>query len=254
MTMKRNQRPTRVFFIALTSALAILSIGRLIHSGHTAGIGWLALEGVNLRLQNSPPPVAMTLDLNRIERDAKLAQMVHERKQRLGIETSLDLIAKADEAIRIGSQTVAMEEILARINSADHGSPGPPPSAGANAPTGYYGIYVVDPADTIWSIHIKLLKEYLAHRGITLFPIADEPDRHGFSSGEGKILNFPDEMAHIYNIEQHRIERDLNRVSPMNELIVYNLRKISALADQIEHKNMDHVEFDGQTVWIPSGR
>jgi hypothetical protein len=253
MTSPKKQNSTRVFLIALTSILAILSIGRTIDWGQTASFAQSVLERLNLPIQSSHPAAGVTFDLNRLGRDAKLAQLTVERKQRFGIDKGLDLISRADEIIRIGTRTVAMKEILDEIDSAAHLAPRPSLPAQGQTVDGYYGIYLVEPDDNIWNIHILFLQEALASRGISLLPIADEPDHHGFSSGQGKILNFPDEMAHIYNIAQRRLERDLSRVTAMNLLIVYDLQALLRLLDQIDQGRLNHIEFDGQSIWMPGG-
>ncbi len=59
-------------------------------------------------------------------------------------------------------------------------------------------------------------------------------------------------MIHIYNIEKNRIDIDLDRIQPLNKLVVYNMTQIFALLGQIDYTDVNHIQFDGETIWIPA--
>ncbi len=122
------------------------------------------------------------------------------------------------------------------------------PSDGVQA----YGIYVVRPGDNIWNIHFLFLRDYFARKGITLSPRSDEPDQRGYSSGVGKILKFSEKMVYIYNIRQHKLDVNLNLIHPRSKIVVFNMAEALSLLDQIDYRNVKHIRFDGETLWIPA--
>ena len=115
-----------------------------------------------------------------------------------------------------------------------------------------YGIYVVQPGDNIWNIHFRFLRSYFANRGITLSPLADEPDNRGFSTGVGKLLKFSENMVSIYNVREHRLEKDLNLLQPTSKIVVFNLAEVMSILGQIDDRQVSHIQFDGETLWIPA--
>lgn len=118
--------------------------------------------------------------------------------------------------------------------------------------TDAYGIYVVRPGDNIWNIHFQFLKENFKYRGITLSPVADEPDERGVSSGVGKILKFAEGMVYIYNIREHRLADDANIIQPLSKIIVFNMARAIELIKKIDYEDIKHIQFDGETLWLPS--
>lgn len=115
-----------------------------------------------------------------------------------------------------------------------------------------YGIHVVRPDDNVWNIHFDFLREYFENRGISLSPRADEPLEPGVSSGVGKILKFSENMVHIYNVRERKLSMNLDRIHPQSKIVVFNLGRAFSLLDQIDYQNVRHIEFDGQTLWIPA--
>ncbi|MBA3019199.1 MAG: hypothetical protein KJ550_07560 [Proteobacteria bacterium] len=196
-------------------------------------------------------PVSV-IDYNNLEKDKELQILTQKRKTKYGVEKGVDIIVKSDESLKVGDLIVPMQEILdkIRINSGDIVEKD---IGGLNLPDGRtkaFGIYVVKPEDNIWDIHFKFLKDYFDHKGITLAPVADEPDRKGFSSGIGKILKFSEKTVNIYNIKERKIAVDLNLIYPLSKVVVYNMDRIFALLDQIDYNNANHIQFDGETLWI----
>lgn len=115
-----------------------------------------------------------------------------------------------------------------------------------------YGIYVVQPGDNIWNIHFGFLKEYFSSRGVTLKEKEDEPIGNR-SSGVGKLLKYSEIMlADIYDLEENRLSSDLDLIHPLTKIVVFNLGQALTLLDQIDYENINQLEFDGQTIWLPS--
>jgi hypothetical protein len=115
-----------------------------------------------------------------------------------------------------------------------------------------YGIYVVRKNDNIWNIHFNFLKDLFNHKGIALSPRADEPSLSGKSSGVGKLLKFSENMVAIYNVREHRLETDLNLITPDSKIVVFNFSRVFAMLDEIDYSNIDQIQFDGETIWIPA--
>ncbi|MCP4688901.1 MAG: hypothetical protein GY859_12680, partial [Desulfobacterales bacterium] len=63
----------------------------------------------------APKKPAPVLDFDRIDKDEPLKKLNKERKKAYGIEKEVDFIAREDETIRIGDETVPMKEILDKI-------------------------------------------------------------------------------------------------------------------------------------------
>ncbi|GBC60782.1 hypothetical protein DENIS_1741 [Desulfonema ishimotonii] len=115
-----------------------------------------------------------------------------------------------------------------------------------------YGVYVVRPGDNVWNIHFRFLQEYFKHRDIILSSRSDEPVRPGISSGVGKILKFSENMVYIYNIREHELGADLNLIHPLSKIVVFNMGQAFELLSQVDFKNIRHIRFDGETLWIPA--
>ncbi|MDL1967259.1 MAG: hypothetical protein LWW97_01590 [Deltaproteobacteria bacterium] len=194
----------------------------------------------------------VVIDYNKLEKDKEIQILTQERKIKYGVEKSVDIIVKSDELLKIGDSIVPMQEILdkIRIKSGDIVEKD---IEGATLPDDRiraFGIYVVKPEDNIWNIHFKFLKDYFDHKGIALAPLADEPDKKGFSSGIGKILKFSEKIVTIYNIKENKIAVDLNLIYPLSKVVVYNMDQIFALLGRIDYNNANRIHFDGETLWI----
>ncbi len=205
--------------------------------------------------ENVPIPVKpqSVIDYNKIDKDASLQALMQHRKEQYGVEKGVDIITKSDESIKIGETTVPMQEILEkiRLRSGDIVEKNLAASTGMQekAPE-LFGIYVVQPGDNIWNIHFKFLKDYFDHKGVSLAPLADEPDLKGRSSHVGKILKFSENTVNIYNIRERKLDVDLNLILPLTKVVVYNMNQIFELLDQIDYQQLSRIQFDGETLWI----
>jgi len=224
--------------------------------------GWLWLtRGPETVTDNLPEKVHLSvkhepvINYNKLERDDELKALMQQRKSEYNVTKGIDIIVKPNESLKVGDTTVSMQEIIDKIHL-KHGdiieknieTDGIDPKGKMEV----YGIYVVKPEDNIWNIHYKFLKDYFAHKDISLSPVSDEPDRHGFSSGVGKLLKFSENIVHIYNIKDRKLDIELNLILPLNKIIVYNMEQIFALLDQIDYEHVKHIQFDGETLWIPA--
>ncbi|MFH1152251.1 MAG: hypothetical protein V1793_00425 [Pseudomonadota bacterium] len=197
----------------------------------------------------------VTIDYKELNKDPQLTQTINERKKALGITSGLDLIVRSDETFTVGGKTVAMRDILEKSQLRNKevfeeriGE------TGVIKPqeTGEYGVYVVQPGDNIWNIHFKIIQEYYASRGRTVTVHADEPLEDGSSSGVGKLLKFSESIVIIYNLEDNEIDTDINLLKPLTKILVYNLKEVFNLLEEINFENVDAIRFDGNTIWIPA--
>jgi hypothetical protein len=214
-------------------------------------------EGQPTSKQKKRMPIApeKVIDYDKLkeESDEALTALMEERKAPYGIEKGVDIIVKPDESIKVGDQTVEMKEILdevrlkqGKILEADL-EPGV-----KQEQRDEYGIHVVQPSENVWDIHFKLLKDYFGRKGIQLAQLADEPDRHGYSSGVGKVLKFSEHMVYIYNLKERKLEANLDLVYPLSKIVIYNMRIVFSLLDRIDYKDVNRIEFDGETLWLPA--
>ena len=130
----------------------------------------------------------------------------------------------------------------------------PPQSPKPYETSTYLGIRVVQPGTNIWEIHFDLLKEYFQHKGITLSPHADEPKKSGESSGVGKILKFSEQLVNIYNLKSQTFENNLNVLQPLSVIVIYNMSEIFGVLDDIDYSVIERIEFDGESLLIPSAQ
>jgi len=135
---------------------------------------------------HTPATGETVIDYNNIEKDKALIALMQKRKAEYGIEKGVDIITKSDESFKIGDSTVSMQEILdkIRIKSGDIVEKDLKSNKmdSMKNPEAF-GIHVVQPGDNIWNIHFNFLKDYFAHKGISLSPLADEPVRGGAKFG-----------------------------------------------------------------------
>lgn len=195
------------------------------------------------------------IDYNKLEKDNELKALIQKRKAEYSVDKGVDIIVKSDESFKIGDTTVSMQEILDKIHLASGDvveKDLKPDKEDLKKRITIYGIYVVQPRDNIWNIHFKFLKDYFCHQGVMLSPLADESDRRGLSSGVGKILKFSENIVHIYNIKERKLDTELNLIVPLNKIIVYNMNRIFALLNQIDYNQVNHIQFDGETLWMPA--
>lgn len=205
------------------------------------------------RLAVETPPVIEYREENQSE---EIQELTEQRKADLGVEQSIDLVLKADESLKLGDTTVSMEEILShiRLQRGDIIENDLQEKAlkDREAGTDVYGIHVVKPDDNIWNIHFRFLRDYFEKRGITLSPISDEATAAGYSSGVGKILKFSENMVYVYNVRDRSLDVDLNLIHPLSKVIVFDMGRVFTLLDQIDYENVNRIQFDGETLWIPA--
>jgi hypothetical protein len=206
-------------------------------------------------------PPENVIDFNQIDQDGNLQVLIKERKENFGLDKGVDIIVSADESFKIGESVIPMKEILEkiRIKQGDLIEEGL-----TDTPFGKslemqdlsekidhsFGIYVVKPNDNFWNIHFRFLQDYFDKKNIQLSPIADKPDRQGFSSDVGKILKFSEKIVYIYNVRDRKLDVNLNLIHPESEIVVFHMEEILSILDQIDFVNVDMIRFDGENLWI----
>ena len=201
-------------------------------------------------------PSEKVIDYNKLQErtDESLTALMEARKAPYGVEKSIDMIVRSDESIKVGEETLRMKKILDEVRlrlgeivETDLAGESKPEEEGD-----VFGIHVVQPHENIWDIHFNLLKDYYDHKGIQLSPLADEPHPQGYSSGVGKILKFSESLVHIYNLRERRLETDLDQIYPLSKIVIYNMSRVFALLDRIDYEDVNRIEFDGETLWLPA--
>ncbi len=195
------------------------------------------------------------IEYGKLDSDDDLKNLMDARKKALDVGEGIDIIAKSDETLQIGDNRVSMKEIqdqirlkLGEIGEETLGPDGKPLPADPET----FGIHVVQPGDNIWNIHFTFLQDYFARRGISLARSADEPNRKGYSSGVGKLLKFSENMVYIYNVKERDFSQDLNLIEPYSKIVVYKMDRVFQLLEQLDYKNINRIQFDGDTLWVPA--
>lgn len=195
------------------------------------------------------------IDYKQLEKDKTLKELMSTRKEDLGLQKSLDMIVHSDESFIVGGHKISMRDILEQAFIKE-GSVFEEKieDSGAVMPQKIkkYGIYVVQSGDNIWNIHFKILKEFYETKGINVSPEADEPVDRGLSSGVGKILKFSETMVIIYNLVKKKVVSDINLIDPLSKIVVYNMDEVFSLLYKVNYENIDRLQFDGKTIWIPA--
>jgi hypothetical protein len=81
---------------------------------------------------------------------------------------------------------------------------------------------------------------------------ADEPLDTGHSSGVGKVLKFSEIMVIIYNLIEEKIVMDIDLIEPLSKIVIYNMGDVFSLLSDIRFDQIDQIQFDGRTIWIPA--
>ena len=253
--------------------IAALIIGiRLWSKKSSESAGDTTAEKTEKKHAASEPDIPL-LEYGSLGKKEQLDTLMQARKESLGIEKGLDIIAKPEESLKIGEFTVSMKEVLDKIRlkegeiiEKDLTAPGqekrgglveqsPAPGPGLQKrplKEDLYGIYVVRPGDNIWNIHFTFLKSYYDHRGVQLSTLSDEPDNRGQSSGVGKLLKFSEKMVYIYNIRQRKIDVNLDLIHPLSKIVIFKMKQIFILLEQIDYQHVNRLQFDGDTLWLPA--
>jgi len=252
MPKKTDSNPNKVIVVVAISAFVVVAvaIGVWQFTGRDTGKRRVSPEKVS-----KPIEPQQVIDYGKMEEDDELRDLMTKRKEGLGVGEGIDIIAKSDESLKIGDSTVAMSEIMDKIQlkigdivEKDLS----PAEADAQESIRDFGIYVVQPGDNIWNVHFRFLKDYFERKGVSLSPRSDEPDTRGLSSGVGKLLKFSENIVHIYNVEKRDLDIDINMIHPLTKLVIYNMDRIFALLDQIDYSKVDRIQFDGETLWLPA--
>jgi hypothetical protein len=207
-------------------------------------------DSPRVRLPVPEPPV---IDFEALEQDAATRQEMDRRKAGYGLEGVMDMIVTDRETIRVGDRTVAMADIQRQIAIQEGRIVESEADAGGGTSTApeTYGIHVVQPGDNLWNIHFSLLKAYFKKtKDVDLPPLADEPSPGGISSGVGRVLKFSEGMVYIYNLRERRLDSSIELIHPRSKIVVYKMREVFSMLDQIDIEALDRIRFDGDTLWV----
>ncbi len=251
MPKRTDTNPNKTIIVAAVSVFAVVAIAFGLWQSRDRSTAKSASPG-KVTKQIQPQQI---IDYSKMEKDPDLKNLMDKRKKDFGVGEGLDIIAKSDESLKIGESTVAMSEIMEKIQLrvGDIVEKNIAPSGDATPQSiKDFGIYVVQPNDNIWNVHFRFLKDYFDQRGVSISPLSDEPNTRGLSSGVGKLLKFSENIVHIYNVDKRRLDMDLDMIQPLTKLVIYNMDRIFALLDQIDYNKVDHIQFDGETLWVPA--
>jgi hypothetical protein len=195
------------------------------------------------------------IDYNKMTSDEELQSLMAKRKGDYDVGEGIDIIARSDETVQIGDTKISMKELqkqiqlkLGEISEETIG----PDGRSVIQLTENFGIYIVQPGDNIWNIHFRFLRDYFKRQNVTVSAVADEPVSSGYSSGVGKLLKFSENLVWIYNIKDKTFSDNLNLLEPQSKIVIYKMDRVFAFLEQVDYKNIDRIQFDGDTLWVPS--
>jgi hypothetical protein len=47
------------------------------------------------------------------------------------------------------------------------------------------------------------------------------------------------------------LDTDLDLIEPNSKIVVYSMKDVFALLDQIDYAKVERIQFDGETIWLP---
>lgn len=174
-----------------------------------------------------------------------------QRKQSLGLDKSLDAVLRSDEKIKMAGKTVTITELERKLVVESRGEVMEKPLGGKKKNITAWGVHVVRPNENLWEIHFRLLREYMASRGVTLARNADKPLATGKSSGVGKVLKFAEHMVGVFNLQTGHMSKNLDKLEPGAKLVVFNLSEIFAELSKINPEDLSGIMYDGRVLLLP---
>ena len=243
-------------------ALRDLMAERKAKYGIDKGVDFIAAPDEAIEVGGITVPMSEIIDKIRLKRGDILEKSIAGKRARAEIEAELKTVLARlreaekrardkDPSLRARAQADIVE-LTAEAERLKLELEGLTKALNPDAPVELYGIHVVRPSDNIWNIHFNFLKDLFGHKGIAMSPLADEPTANGTSSGVGKLLKFSENMVAIYNVRERRLEARLDLITPDSKVVVFNFSKVFAMLDQIDYENINHIQFDGETIWIPA--
>ena len=59
-------------------------------------------------------------------------------------------------------------------------------------------------------------------------------------------------MVIIYNLVDKKVVSNINLLEPLSKIIIYNMDEVFSLLFEFNYDNIDRIQFDGKTIWIPA--
>jgi hypothetical protein len=197
----------------------------------------------------APGVPAPSREGNVIKVDGSQRDEQDQRKTPYGLKKSVDAVARSDETIQVGQKKVPVEELEKKLVVEQRGQVRE--KSLQDKKISAWGVYVVRPGDNLWDIHYRLLKEYLANRGVKLPPRSDQPTVKGYSSGVGKVLKFAEHMVGVYNLRTGHMSKNLNLLEPGQKVVVFNLSEIFGQLDKVDPRELSGIMYDGRVLFFP---
>ncbi len=118
----------------------------------------------------------------------------------------------------------------------------------------YYGVRIVRPYENIWKIHFGVLQEYLARRQVILAKGADRPLAHGLSSGVGRLLKFIEAVVTVYDVDENRVEKDINLVHPHSAIVFFKITDLFTALDRMQPEDLKWLRYVKGSIRVDRSR
>lgn len=157
-----------------------------------------------------------------------------QRKDAFGLTDSVDHVLLREEPFEVNGKTLTIDRIQSDLRGTQ-GQPGPAAAAQAGGKESpYYAVRVVRPSENIWKIHFGIVREYLARRQVILPLNADQRLPGGRSSGVGRLLKFIESVVTVYNVNENRMEKNINVIYPDSIVIFFKISDLFKALDKLQ--------------------
>ncbi len=171
-----------------------------------------------------------------------------QRKEAFGLSNSVDHVLLKDEPFELGGKTLTIDGIQSDMRGQrGEGAPGAAAQAGG-ADSPYYAVRIVRPADNVWKIHYAILQEYLARRQVILPKNADRKLPNGRSSSVGKLLKFIESVVTVYNVDQSKIEKNINVIYPGSLVVFFKISDLFKALDKLQSDDWKWIRYVKGTI------
>jgi hypothetical protein len=173
-----------------------------------------------------------------------------ERKADFGLHKSLDIIVRSDESIVINDTEIPVAELERQLDLY-RGEISEQHISSSQDQISAWGVHWVRAGDNLWLIHLNLLREYMAGRGVKMAWGADQPLPGGYSSEVGKMLKFAEHMVGVFNLRTGQMSHDLNWLEPGEKIVVFNLSEIFSQLRNVDLSDLSGLIYDGRVLIFP---
>ncbi|MBU0513821.1 MAG: hypothetical protein KJ621_03520 [Proteobacteria bacterium] len=267
----RERNPARWSLAAVAAILVVAGAAGLLTVYTHVRYGSSPL-GCLVRLTSPARPRAVlpprVINLDKPPEQIRLDRTQSADRKRYGLVKSVKIVARPKDTIQAGSYRFKMAKVLDLINRQrlEEGLPRLDERA-------VFGLRRVRAGDNLWNIHKSVLADLLGKFDLRLTEASDRP-----GTGVGRILLYAQKRVYLYNLQtqhlfvvkrsragvpwltpavQKIVKRDLNKLYPDQDVIVFNLNDLEPLRQWLlkVRASRGRVTLDDlDRIWLDTGR